>query len=156
MIYLKPDPGEQRTRERGPQPRTRIPSTGGGSRGLGPPRRPPPPPRRPDCPGSQDPAASTQLAESIGALVEHQRRRTRGLNLNSFVAYLIFTLLCGAGFYFLYTTRASELVDSRATARRERDAAVRRADEATAKLTAREQADQRSWEVYELLEAGEA
>src|SRR5262245_50770392 len=36
----------------------------------------------------------SQLAESIGALVEVQRRRTRRLNLNSFIAYLIFTLLC--------------------------------------------------------------
>jgi tetratricopeptide (TPR) repeat protein len=96
----------------------------------------------------------TQLAESIGSLVEHQRKRARGLNLNSFVAYVIFTLLCGAGFYFLYTARASELVESRATARKERDAAVRRADDAAAKVAAREQADQRSWEVYELLEAG--
>lgn len=96
----------------------------------------------------------TQLAESIGALVEQQRKRTRGLNLNSFVAYVIFTVLCAAGCYFLYTTRASELVESRATTRKERDAAVRRADEATAKLAARDVADQRSWEVYELLEAG--
>src|SRR5439155_20793824 len=36
-----------------------------------------------------------QLAESIGALVSDQRRRSRWLNVNSFVAYLMFTLLCG-------------------------------------------------------------
>ena len=96
----------------------------------------------------------TQLTESIGALVETQRRRSRWLNLNSFVAYLIFTLLCGAGSYFLYTSRAHELVQARDTARRERDSAVRRADEATAKLAARELAETRAWEVYELLDAG--
>jgi tetratricopeptide (TPR) repeat protein len=95
----------------------------------------------------------TQLAESIGALVDIQRRRSRWLNLNSFVAYLIFTVLCGAGFYFVYSTRAHELSSGRDTARKERDAAVRRADEATAKLAAREQAEARAWEVYELLEA---
>jgi len=96
----------------------------------------------------------TQLAESIGSLVEVQRRREKSLNLNSFVAYLIFTLLVGAGFYVLYRSRATELVDARDSAQRERDLAVRRADEATTKATAREQADNRAWEVYQLLEAG--
>jgi tetratricopeptide (TPR) repeat protein len=96
----------------------------------------------------------TQLAESIGALVESQRRRERSLNLNSFVAYLIFTLLVGTGFYVLYRSRATDLVDARNGAQRERDQAVRRADEATTQVTAREQADGRAWEVYQLLEAG--
>lgn len=96
----------------------------------------------------------SQLAESIGALVEIQRRRVRGLNLNSFVAYLIFTMLCGAGFYFLYQSRAGTLVEARDAAQRERDLAVRRADEATVAATAREQADRRAWEVFQLLESG--
>ena len=96
----------------------------------------------------------TQLAESIGALVEAQRRRARGLNLNSVVADLIFTMLCGAGFYVLYESRAGTLVEARDSAQRERDLAVRRADEAAAKAAAREQADGRAWEVYQLLEAG--
>jgi tetratricopeptide (TPR) repeat protein len=96
----------------------------------------------------------SQLAESIGALVEAQRRRSRWLNLNSFVAYLIFTMLCGAGFYFLYQSRADVLARARDAAQREREGAVRRADEAAARLAAREQADGRAWEVYQLLEAG--
>ncbi|MBA3502780.1 MAG: hypothetical protein H0T65_20630, partial [Deltaproteobacteria bacterium] len=96
----------------------------------------------------------TQLAESIGALVETQRRRSRWLNLNSFVAYVLFTVLVGAGFFVLYTTRAQELVAARNGAQKERDSAVRRADESSAKLAAREQADKRAWEIYELLEAG--
>lgn len=96
----------------------------------------------------------TQLTESIGALVESQRRREKSLNLNSFVAYLIFTILVGAGFYLLYRSRATELVDARDSAQRERDLASRRADDATAKLAAREQADGRAWEVYQLLESG--
>jgi len=96
----------------------------------------------------------TQLAESIGALVEVQRRRSRWLNLNSFVAYVIFTVIVGAGFYFLYASRAHELVEARDNARRERDTAVRRADDTAAKLAARDAADQRAWEVYQLLEAG--
>ena len=96
----------------------------------------------------------TQLTESIGALVELQRRRTRWLNLNSFVAYLIFTLLCGAGFYFVYAARADELASSRDRARKERDLATKRADDASAKLAARDAAERVAWEVHELLAAG--
>jgi tetratricopeptide (TPR) repeat protein len=96
----------------------------------------------------------TQLAESIGALVAEQRRRSRWLNLNSFVAYVLFTLVVGAGFFLLYRSRANELLAARDHASHERDLAVRRADEATTKLTARDQADNRAWEVYQLLEAG--
>src|SRR6266576_170288 len=62
-----------------------------------------------------------QLAESIAALVEVQRKRVRWLNINSFAAYLIFTVLCGGAFYFLYQSRARELV-------RHADEEVRRAD----------------------------
>ena len=95
-----------------------------------------------------------QLADSIGALVAEQRRRSKWLNLNSFVAYVIFTVVVGAGFYALYRSRASELVDARDTARHERDLAAQRADEATAKVTARERADAIAWEAFQLLEAG--
>ncbi|MDX2087727.1 MAG: hypothetical protein SFX73_07750, partial [Kofleriaceae bacterium] len=96
----------------------------------------------------------TQLAESIGALVAEQRRRSRWLNLNSFVAYVLFTVVVGAGFFLLYRSRANELLAASAHASHERDLAVRRAEEATAMLTARDQADTRAWEVYQLLEAG--
>jgi tetratricopeptide (TPR) repeat protein len=96
----------------------------------------------------------SQLAESIAALVAIQRRRSRWLNLNSFVAYLIFTMLLGAGFYFLYHSRANELIESREAAVGERDTAVRRADDGAAKLAARDKAEAKAWEVYQLLEQG--
>src|SRR6476469_4960596 len=54
-----------------------------------------------------------QLADSIGALVSEQRKRSRWLNVNSFVAYVMFTLLCGAAFYFMYQSRARELMGDR-------------------------------------------
>jgi tetratricopeptide (TPR) repeat protein len=95
-----------------------------------------------------------QLADSIGALVAAQRRRTRWLNLNSFVAYLVFTLLCGVAFYFLYRSRAGELVATRDRATTERDQAVRRADDASAKLAARDAADAKAIEAWQLLDAG--
>src|SRR3954470_8804923 len=59
--------------------------------------------------GRKTAAQGTQLAESIAALVEQQRRRSLWLNVNSFVAYLMFTMLCGAGCYLLYLSRAHEL-----------------------------------------------
>jgi len=95
-----------------------------------------------------------QLADSIAALVEVQRKRARWLNLNSFVAYLVFTLLCGGASYFLYESRARELVASRDRVIAERDSAVRRADEATAAASARDAADAKAWETYQLLEGG--
>jgi len=96
----------------------------------------------------------SQLAESIATLVSVQRKRVRWLNLNSFVAYVIFTVLCGGGFYALYRSRVDEQASARVRADSERDAAVKRADDATGKLGARDAADQRAWEVYQLLESG--
>ncbi len=96
----------------------------------------------------------SQLTESIAALVEHQRARTKRLNLNSFVAYVIYTVLLGIGFYVLYNSRANELVEAREHADKERDTATRRADDLAVKATAREQADTAAWEVFQLLEAG--
>jgi tetratricopeptide (TPR) repeat protein len=95
-----------------------------------------------------------QLAESIAAMVQQQRKRSRWINVNSFAAYLIFTLLCGGAFYFLYQGRARELVADRDRVISERDTAVRRADEALKKTTAREAADAKAFEAYQLLEAG--
>jgi tetratricopeptide (TPR) repeat protein len=96
----------------------------------------------------------TQLTESIAALVEGQRRRTRRINLNSFVAYVIFTILCGAAFYALYARRAGELVDAGDRAKVDAAAATRRADEAVASVAARQAADARAWEIYQLIEQG--
>lgn len=104
--------------------------------------------------GRKTQAQVTQLAESVAALVAQQRRRSVWLNLNSFVAYVVFTVLCGAGCFLLYLSRAQELGAARDLAIGERDAAVRRADEATVRAVARESAETKAWEVYQLLEAG--
>src|SRR5262249_30056616 len=95
-----------------------------------------------------------QLADSIGRLVEQQRKRSRWVNVNSFVAYVMFTVLCGGAFYFVYSSRARELAADRNRISTERDTAVRRADEAIKKSVARDAADARAWEAYQLLEAG--
>jgi tetratricopeptide (TPR) repeat protein len=104
--------------------------------------------------GRKTQAQVTQLADSIAALVAQQRRRSLWLNVNSFVAYLMFTILCGAGCYLLYLSRARELTAAREQAIGERDTAVRHSDEATVRAVAREAADHKAWEVYQLLEVG--
>lgn len=105
--------------------------------------------------GRKTQAQVGQLAESIAALVAEQRRRSLWLNVNSFVAYLVFTILCAAGCYLLYRSRAHELTAARDQAITERDTAVRRADEAIARGVAREAAETKAWEVYQLLDAGQ-
>ncbi|HEY0477758.1 MAG TPA: hypothetical protein VGD37_09550 [Kofleriaceae bacterium] len=104
--------------------------------------------------GRKTQAQVTQLGESIAALVAEQRRRSLWLNVNSFVAYLVFTILCGAGCYLLYRSRAHELTGARDQAIGERDQAVRHADDALARAVARESAETKAWEVYQLLEIG--
>jgi tetratricopeptide (TPR) repeat protein len=104
--------------------------------------------------GRKTQAQVSQLADSIAGLVAQQRRRSLWLNVNSFVAYLMFTMLCGAGFYVLYRSRVHEVSGARDQAISERDAAVRRTDEATVRAVAREAAANKAWEIYELLEAG--
>src|SRR5262249_57689630 len=105
--------------------------------------------------GRKTQAQVGQLAESIAALVAGQRRRSLWLNVNSFVAYLVFTVLCAAGCYLLYRSRAHELSAARDQAVTERDGAVRRADEALARAVAREATDTKAWEIYQLLEVGQ-
>ena len=96
----------------------------------------------------------TQLADSIAALVSAQQRRSRWLNINSFVAYLIFTILCGGAFYLLYQSRARELVGDRDRVTGERDSAAQKNKHLTTQISAREVADTKAWDAYQLLETG--
>lgn len=95
-----------------------------------------------------------QLAESIGALVNEQRRRSRYLNINSFVAYVVFTMLCGGAFYLLYQSRAREIVADRDRIAHERDLSASHSKKVTDLQAARDAADATAWEAYQLLEAG--
>jgi tetratricopeptide (TPR) repeat protein len=96
----------------------------------------------------------TQLAESIAALVGEQRRRSRWLNVNSFAAYLIFTMLCGGAFYLLYENRARDLVSDRDRVASERDKSAEYSKKVSDQLAAREAADAKAWDAYQLLETG--
>ncbi len=75
--------------------------------------------------GTRTHNAVASLAAQVKELVTLRDRYERGLNLNSFVAYVLFTVLLGGGFYLLYRSRADRLVS-------DRDAAVARRDQAIA------------------------
>jgi tetratricopeptide (TPR) repeat protein len=95
-----------------------------------------------------------QLAESIAALVDTQRKRSRWVNINSFVAYLVFTCLCGGAFYLLYQSRSRDLVGDRDRIAHERDLAAQHSKKISDDLAARDAADARAWDAYQLLETG--
>lgn len=94
------------------------------------------------------------LAESLGKVVAHQRRRERGLSLNSFVAYTLFTLLLGGAFFMLYTTRAGDLVMAREAALKSREETRARLRALEGDVEARERASATALEYYQLLRDG--
>lgn len=95
-----------------------------------------------------------ELAESVARLVTSQRRRERWINVNSFVAYLIFTLVLGGAFLTLYRSRARELVNARDTAAHERDDARARAKLLDETLAKRDEGTKNAFEYFQLLQAG--
>jgi tetratricopeptide (TPR) repeat protein len=96
----------------------------------------------------------SELAESVGKLVAQQRRRERFFTLNSFVAYLLFTLLLGGGFLMLYRSRAGDLVSARNRAMDDAEVATTRANELAADLSAREDAETIAHNYWNVLQEG--
>jgi len=99
--------------------------------------------------------ALSELVESVGKLVVQLHRRERWYSLNSFVAYLLFTVLLGGGFLLLYQSRADELVSARDHARKDRDVERRRADDLAAEVAARDAAATQALAYWKLLESGQ-
>jgi hypothetical protein len=99
--------------------------------------------------------AVQQLADSVAALVGAHRKRIKGLNLNSFVAYLIFTVLLGTAFYMMYARRAGALAGELQQLRDERDRAAQgaRAEEEERKRA--QLLSQRALELFELYQRGD-
>lgn len=95
-----------------------------------------------------------ELAESVGRMVTGQRRRERWINVNSFVAYLIFTLVLGGAFLTLYRSRARELVHARDAAVQERDEARTRARVLDETLVRRDAGTRSAFEYFQLLQEG--
>ncbi len=95
-----------------------------------------------------------ELAESVGRLVTGQRRRERWVNVNSFVAYLLFTVVLGGAFLTLYRSRARELVQARDLAVHERDDARTRARGFEESLAKRDAGTATAFDYFQLLQAG--
>jgi len=102
-----------------------------------------------DGPRSGD--ASGELVAAVRDLSRGMRRQDRVLSLNSFVAYLLFTVLLCAAFFFLFRGRADDVAAERDRAVAERDAVRVRADGLARQLAARDAADRAVGEVLELL-----
>src|SRR3989304_1198738 len=83
------------------------------------------------------------LAAALKEVVQRQDRYERGLNLNSFVAYVLFTVLLGGGFFLLYRSRADRLVRERGLALRQRAVADEEADRARKALAGPAEAPRR-------------
>jgi tetratricopeptide (TPR) repeat protein len=96
----------------------------------------------------------SELAESVGKLVALQRRRERAFSLSSFVAYLLFTVLLGGGFFALYQSRAGELVTARRRAENDLKVAVTHAVALETEIAARDAAADQAHAYWQLLEEG--
>ena len=99
--------------------------------------------------------AVVTLAASLKEVVERQDRYERGLNLNSFVAYVLFTVLLGGGFFLLYRSRADSIGDERDAAIRLREEAEARTIEIEKRLAARDEAQKKAEDFWRLLETGQ-
>jgi len=105
--------------------------------------------------------AATRTANAMGTLTSslkevmvRQEKLERGLNLSSFVAYIIFTALLAGGFYLLYRSRVGQLVTDRDAAVRARDEAVADAQAARRDVATRDQAARKANDFWQLVVAG--
>jgi len=98
--------------------------------------------------------AVSTLASSLKDVMVRQEKLERGLNLSSFVAYIIFTALLAGGFFLLYRSRAGQLVAERDHAIRGRDEALTEAQAARKEVAAREQAARKAYDFWQLVTTG--
>jgi len=98
--------------------------------------------------------ALTALADSVGKVVEAGRKRDRKAGFNSFIAYIIFTVLVGGGALLLYRSRASELVRAKNDAVTDLDATRKELQAAQTQLQARDAAAARAYELYQSIKDG--
>lgn len=94
------------------------------------------------------------LAASLKEVVTRQDRYERGLNLNSLIAYILFTVLLGGGFYFLYRSRVGQILADWSAATRKYDDAVAQASAARKEVQVRDDAARKAQEFWQLLRDG--
>lgn len=95
-----------------------------------------------------------QVGVDVKQVSRRQDRYERGLSLNSFVAYVLFTLLLGGAFFLLYRSRAERLVVERDAALQSRATERAERDQLAAAAEARTRAEDRARRFHELIAAG--
>jgi TolA-binding protein len=98
--------------------------------------------------------AVASLAASLKEVVGGKSRLERALNLNSLVAYILFTVLLGGGFALLYRTRVDALQGDQIRAMRERDDAVAEAFSLRQAKEKRDEAARKAFDYYQLVRDG--
>jgi TolA-binding protein len=98
--------------------------------------------------------AVSTLAGSLKEVIARQNRYDRGLNLNSFIAYVLFTVLLGGGFFLLYRSRAERLVADRDEAIRGREAAINETRDVKKELASRDESEQKAEDYWSLFKNG--
>ncbi len=95
-----------------------------------------------------------QVGVDVKQVSRRQDRYERGLSLNSFVAYVLFTLLLGGAFFLLYRSRAERLVVERDAALQSRATERAERDQLAAAAEARTRGEDRARRFHELIAAG--
>lgn len=101
--------------------------------------------------GGQRAGTNEELTRVVRDLARGVSRRDRLLSLNSFVAYLLFTVLLCAALFFLFRGRADEVAADRDRIAAERDALQAKLDAIGRTIAAREASDRAVGAVLELL-----
>ena len=101
--------------------------------------------------GAQGAVPTEELTQVVRDLARGVSRRDRLLSLNSFVAYVLFTVLLCAAMFFLFRGRADEVAAERDRIAAERDALAARLDATGRQLAARDASDRAVGGVLELL-----
>ncbi len=98
--------------------------------------------------------ASSQIARAMEDLVVRQNAKNRFQQLNSFVAYLLFTLLLGGAFYVLYTSRSASIIAARDEAKDAAKEARARARELQDSQVGRKRSARSASDYYGLIREG--
>ena len=98
--------------------------------------------------------AVATLTGQLREVVAQKAKLDRGINLNSFVSYVLFTVLLGGAFFFLYRSRAERLVSERDSAVRKRDEAIDDAAAMRKEIQARDDGARKAADYYALFRDG--
>tara|TARA_R110002096_G_scaffold77896_7_gene183286 strand:- start:18671 stop:19591 length:921 start_codon:yes stop_codon:yes gene_type:complete len=98
--------------------------------------------------------ASSQIARAMEVLAARTNSRNRAQQLNSFVAYVLFTVLLGGAFYVLYQSRSGALTSARDEALESAQEARARARDLQDSQVDRKRSARAAAEYYRLMREG--